>query len=58
MAAVVVAKPAARLVEADIIADTRSRIAGFKVLRRVLLVMNCPATRWAKCRKIGCGAVL
>jgi malonyl-CoA/methylmalonyl-CoA synthetase len=51
VAAVVVPQPKARLVAADLIAEMKTRIAGFKVPRRLLVVDELPRNPMGKVQK-------
>ena len=51
VAAVVVPRPGARLAADAIIAGLKSRIAGFKVPKRVLLVDELPRNQMGKVQK-------
>jgi malonyl-CoA/methylmalonyl-CoA synthetase len=51
VAAVVVARPGARLQPDQLIADLKARIAGFKVPKRVLLVDELPRNQMGKVQK-------
>jgi len=51
VAAVVVPQPGARLVPADLIADMKSRIAGFKVPRKLLVIDELPRNQMGKVQK-------
>ena len=53
--AVVSRKPAAEhLTEDAFLASLKEVLANYKVPKRVFLWTRCPATRWAKCKRISC----